>query len=105
LHPNKYGFNQAANYTTIAFSPDSADRLCTAAEKPGSKIGLIVGVVAAAALLAALAILCAIFHHRIKQFVAKVWQGSGGHHNEHGTVKENPTFVNAHENKTNPLFL
>jgi len=102
LNPDKYP-HTSNNKTVIAYNQNTANDLCLAARSPTSKVGLIVGVVAGAAVLAAIALVCAIFWRRIKEFAVGVWSGSDAPAGTKPAACENPTYEQQN-NQSNVLY-
>jgi len=101
LHPENYGIdvNGADNVTEIVYDEKDANKRCVAGRSPSSKVGIIVGVIAGVATLAALIALAAVFGSRIRQIAQRIFGNTGASGSAANKVLNNPAYEQAVEHR------
>jgi hypothetical protein len=92
LNPENYGFDPKKNITAVVYKKDDADHRCVANRNPGSKVGIIVGVIAGVAALSALIALAAVFGGRLRQIAQRIFGSTGASGSAATKVLDNPTY-------------
>jgi len=94
--PSDYGIQSNNNGSiTIVTNQTQADQVCVAHEGPSSKVGIIVGVIAGVAALAALIALAAVFGGRLKQVAQRIFGSTSASGSSANKVLDNPAYEQA----------
>lgn len=102
LHPENYGIDPN-NASVVVYEQDVADKRCVAERAPASKVGIIVGVIAGVAALAALIALAAVFGGRIREIAQRIFGSTSASGSAANKVLDNPAYEVAIEGQS-PIY-
>lgn len=91
LNPENYGIGPD-NVSVVVYEQDVADKRCVAERAPGSKVGIIVGVIAGVAALGALIALAAVFGGRIREIAQRIFGSTSASGSAANKVLDNPAY-------------